>query len=141
MKRPLLEIYALAVCLFTIACFAITLGVALYDIVQVSAPAFTLSADEYERHQSDEAFQSYVGRRHVVALNSQAESVETGAPAKSSPKITRQREESFRHAINAERRSGFQSLVRTSIIMLVSSLVFWLHWRLAAYSRRENQPN
>lgn len=137
MRRLPVEIYALTVCFFTVGCFSITFGIALYDLVQIAAPEFTLSAAEYQRHQSDQAFQSYIGPRQVVTVMEGKTVAEETPPASSSAEITRRRLESFRRVVDAERHSGAQSLVRVSIIMLVAALVFFLHWRLAAYARRE----
>ena len=56
MRKIVLEVYSLSVCFATIMCFAITLGVALYDVVQFTVPEFSLSSWDVERHQSNESF-------------------------------------------------------------------------------------
>ena len=45
MKTSILEIYALTVCFATLMCFAICLGIGLYDIVQINFPEFTSAND------------------------------------------------------------------------------------------------
>jgi hypothetical protein len=56
LKKSLLEIYALAVCFATIVCFVISLGVALYKIVEIINPEFTMNSYEYKRYQSNDAY-------------------------------------------------------------------------------------
>jgi ABC-type uncharacterized transport system YnjBCD permease subunit len=41
LKTTILEIYALAVCFVTVVCFAIALGIGMYDVVQISIPQIT----------------------------------------------------------------------------------------------------
>lgn len=41
MKTTILEIYAMVICLLTISCFAIALGIGFYDLVQIKFPGFT----------------------------------------------------------------------------------------------------
>jgi hypothetical protein len=56
MKKSMLEIYSLAICFVTIVCAAVTLGIDLYDLIEISHPEFTLPLHPYERHQTNEAF-------------------------------------------------------------------------------------
>lgn len=136
MRRTLVEIYALAVCFFSVACLAITLGIALYDLVGIAAPAFTLDARDYERHQSDQAFlESGRTTTHIVRVEG-GERIEEIRKATDSTDLTKKREESFQRALAAERRGAGQSLVRAGIILLIACLVFMLHWRLARNGQR-----
>ncbi len=48
MKKSILEIYALAVCFAAIVCSAIALGFAIYNVIEIMNPEFTMSAHEYE---------------------------------------------------------------------------------------------
>jgi len=136
MRRTLVEIYALAVCFFSVACLAITLGIALYDIVEIAAPAFTVDAHEYERHQSDQAFlESGGSTKHIVRIEG-GERVEEIQQGTESTDVAKKRELSFQRALGAERRGAGQSLVRTAIILLIASLVFMIHWRIARHGQR-----
>ena len=56
MKKSLLEIYALAVCFVTIICFAVSLGIGIYDVLEMSVSKFTLKSRDFERHKTNEAF-------------------------------------------------------------------------------------
>ncbi len=46
-NRTPVQVYALIVCFAALLCFVITLGIAVYDIVQVAAPEFTYTAEPY----------------------------------------------------------------------------------------------
>lgn len=119
MKRSMLEIYALAVCFVTVTCFAIVTGIAIYDVVQIAAPEITLHSGQYERHQSNAAFRnSYHPDPKAIAALPEEE-------------ITKRRQESYVSTLNAERRDGWQSLLRMAIIMLIDVVFFVVHWQLA----------
>lgn len=119
MKRSLVEIYALAVCFVTVTCFAIAMGIAIYDFVQIAYPEITVHSHHYERHQSNAAYRSsHHPDPNVIAALSEED-------------VTKRREESYRSVLNGERRDGWQSLLRMAIIMLVDVLFFFFHWRLA----------
>lgn len=120
MKKSLLEVYALAVCFVTIVCFAVALGIGLYDLVELGNPEFTLSSYVFERHQSNEAFV-------------RPWSKEKKRPSKE--EITKQREESYQIELRKEQRSALQSLVQILIIIVIDVVVFSVHWRLAKRTR------
>ncbi len=46
-NRTPIQIYALVVCFLALLCFVITLGIAIYDIVQIAAPEFTYTPEPY----------------------------------------------------------------------------------------------
>jgi len=125
MKKPILEIYALAVCFVALLCFVIALGIGVYDLIQITNPEFTLNAYEYERHQSNEAFIGFQGR---VALGRIAPGIPVEPTQRSEEEVTQQREESFQAALRSERRREMQSLIRIAIILVIDVLVFVPHW-------------
>ncbi len=127
MKKSLLEIYALAVCFATIVCFVISLGIGIYDLVEITNPEFTLSSYEFKRHQTNDAFWkscSSSWRKHDKERTRPPED-----------ELTKQRENSFQRALKAEKRDAFQSLTQIVIILIVNALVFLIHWRLARRAR------
>ena len=123
MKRSLLEMYALAVCFVTVTCLAIVTGIAIYDVVQIAAPEITLHSFKYERHQSNAAFRDsdHPDPKAVAALPEE--------------EITKRRQESYVSTLNAERRDGWQSLLRMAIIMVIDIIFFVIHWQLAKRAR------
>jgi hypothetical protein len=134
MKRSLLELYALAVCFFTVICLVIALGVGLYDLVQIAQPEFTISAQTYERHQSNEAFAS---RAFISLIEPQTVPPE-GA---SQDEITSLRQDSYQAVLRMERRQASQSATLVAIVLAIDIAIFYFHWRVAARARQMPQPN
>ncbi len=120
MKRTVLEIYGLAVCFVTVVCAAVSLGIGIYDIIEIVAPEFTLSSYEHGPHQSNEAF---------------FRGAEKEAQGLSEGERTKRRLSSYAMAVRGERRKGVQNLVIVSIILVIDAIVFMLHWRLARRAR------
>ena len=134
MKKPILEIYALAVCFVTLVCFVIALGIGVYDLIQIANPEFTMNAYEYQRHQSNEAF----GRSPRIQLRGIAPGVPVGPTERSEEELTRQREESYQTALRSEQRRAGQSLTMMAIVLVIDVLVFLPHWLLARRRRAVN---
>ena len=129
MKKSLVEMYALAVCFVTLICFAVALGIGIYDLVQITIPEFTINTYEYERRQSDAVF---LGSPRLPRLP-QERSTETPAP--SDEELERRREEIYQTALASEQRLGAQSLTMISIILFINLLVFIPHWFLVRRAR------
>ena len=91
--RPLIQIYALAVCFTTMMCFVVALGVALYDMVQIIAPSFTLQY--YQPYESNDAFLQYYPDKKE----------------RPGHEITQLREQGLTTALQGERRTALQSVV------------------------------
>ena len=130
MKKSWLEIYALAICFFTVACFAVALGAALWDVVQITAPDFTMRDDYWTKHRSDEAF-----RQALIEEHRFREVVSTYVPP-AGAELTLAREEGHAQAVSKERRAASQGLAQRLIILLVDLLVFLIHWKIAARARQ-----
>ncbi|MEK6653291.1 MAG: hypothetical protein AABY50_10205 [Nitrospirota bacterium] len=130
MRKSMLEIYALAVCFATIVCFVISLGVALYSVVEIANPAFTMNSYQYSRYQSNDAY--WLSRVNDYGNK------EKEMQRPSEDELTKQRTEGYRLAIISEKRDGFQGLTKTTIILLIDAVVFLIHWRLARRARETN---
>lgn len=126
MKKSILEIYALAVCFATIGCFVIALGIAVFDVIQIAKPEFTLSSYEYNRHQSNDAFWNNC---------KQCDNDKKDKQKPSDEELTKRRSESYRQAIQAERRDAFQGITKALIIIVIDIVFFMVHWRIARRSR------
>lgn len=130
MKRNLMEIYALAVCFFTLACFVVVLGIAIWEGISVVSPEFTIDGYIWERHVSDESF-----KEHLIAANDcDDEADKTYAPPEGAA-LTLARNQSFSQTLRAERREGVQGLAQNAIVLLIDVVLFAIHWRLAARAR------
>ncbi len=126
MKKSLLEIYALAVCFATVVCFVISLGIGIYDLVQITNPEFTLSSYEFKRYQTNDAFWN-------KCPSWEKRDKERTRPPED--ELTKQRKESFQRALQAEQRDAFQSFTQVAIIIFISAIVFLIHWRIAKRAR------
>ena len=150
MKKPILEIYALAVCFVALVCFVIALGIGVYDLIQIANPVFTINAYEYDRHQSNEAFRRFPGFPGLhgmvgfPAFGSGGATggvvIEPGIPIEPTTpaveeEVTRQREESYEATLRSEQRRGMQSFLRVVIVLVIDVLVFVPHWFLARRTR------
>jgi hypothetical protein len=138
LKRNLVGIYALAVCFFTVACFVIVAGITAWNVVELSAPEFTIDNYVYEAHASDENY----GRSQHGAMGFRGERIRylnpESVPAEPMAELQRKnREESWQQALAGERRAALQSLVRNAIILVIAMLVFLAHWRIATRSREQ----
>ena len=120
MRRPTLEIYAASVCFATVLCAAIGTGILLYSIVQVAAPSVTAPQYNYPAMPAP----------IVVNPSEYPPDVTVGPPSLSAEEIDKRREVAAAAAMENERRSGIQSLIRWAIATIVSGALFALHWRL-----------
>ncbi|MFP2769379.1 hypothetical protein [Oceanisphaera sp. KMM 10153] len=127
MKKNLVEIYALAVCFFTVACFVIVAGMTAWDAVQLSAPEFTINNNEYEAHLSDQQYRDWLAQRNQY--NEDAFILPSGQD------LTDARNASWQQEIKSEQRSALQSLAQNFIILVIDILVFMAHWIIARKSR------
>ena len=115
MKHRLFEIYALTICLGTMICFAIALGTAIYDVIEINFPDFTIESSEYRNHLTNE----YYTKGRLVD-DDQPQEV-----------LTRKRLASYRTELESEKREGKKSLVRSLIIIFIDVIVYLFHWNLA----------
>lgn len=129
MKKTILEIYALAVCFFSVVALVITIGIGSYSIISFWNPEFTLSSHEYIRHQSNDSFWGGCTGWNCGSAD------EKKRVRPSEAELTKQRLDSYRSDLLQEERNGLQSIVRCLIGLICTSLVFLLHWFLAKRAR------
>jgi hypothetical protein len=130
LKKSLLELYALAVCFTTIVCFVVALGIAIYDIIRIVSPEFTLSSYEYDRHQNNDAFwKGYKCGYDKLGKEMQRPPEE---------ELTKQRLESYQVEVKSEQRSGYQGMTKSVIVLIIDILVFIVHWQIARRARETN---
>ena len=118
MKRNVLEIYALAVCFFTVAFFIVTLGLAAWHVVELAVPKFTMAANIYQHHQSDEAYRDW-----LITTHSGSEKQSYVPPQ--GVTLTAAREKSLNEELSNERRRASQDLIKIcffSVSTLLCSL-------------------
>ncbi len=129
--KSILEIYALAICFVALLCLITALGIGVYDLIQIANPEFTLSAYEYERHQSNEAFRP----TSVREFRGISPAIPVGPTEQSEEEQTRQREASYQTALRSEQRRAGQSLTMMAIVLVIDVLVFLPHWLLVRRRR------
>ena len=130
-KNGLLGIYALVVCFFTLACFIVALGMAAWDVVEISAPEFTIRNYDYECHLSDEAYIDCYSSDHKYTREKSPITFPEG------DELTDKRKSGYAQLLRSERRGAVQGLAQKSIIMLIDLIVFIMHWKLFVRLRRE----
>ena len=145
------RIYLLAVCFVSVVCVAITTGIGLYSLLKIAAPELTLDTHAYNAHQSLDKFRRshfYANTFHPQGfLVSGAMGVARPLPMRQSERLVNSepqanraelpdeeveqlRKESYRTLVDNHKRSAMQQLIRTAIVVLISSLLFAAHWRL-----------
>jgi hypothetical protein len=145
------RIYLFAVCFVSVVCVTITSGMALYSLLKMAAPQITLDSHSYNAHQSVADFKRshfYPNRAYPqalfipgamgvaralpvdrTALVSNAEPDPDAQPL-SDEEIDELRKESYHAVVRNHKRTALQELIRLAIVLIVSSAVFFLHWRL-----------
>ena len=140
MKRiPSIRLYALAVCFVSLLCAAITSGFALYNLVTLAAPSLTIEPYRIQSYSSNEVFTNSqfpypaFGRASFIINEgvSQAPPVNNPYAEMSDEEITAARLSRLQAELDAHAGSARLSLLRQGIIILISSLLFFTHWRLA----------
>jgi hypothetical protein len=145
------RIYLLAVCFVSVVCAAITAGMGLYSLLKIVAPELTLDTHSYNAHQSLDNFKkshfyatglhpqafiipgamgvarSLPMRQSDMLINSESDA---GPTPLSDEEVEQLRLESYRMLIKNHKRTAMQELIRTAIVLLVSCILFIVHWRL-----------
>lgn len=124
MKKSVLEIYALAVCFMGVVALVISLGIGIFNSVSILFPDFTVDQWQYEQHQSNDKFWQNHPTRYPPEKN--------GELGEKPPEdeLTKMRNNSYELVLKNEQRSGAQTLVKSIIFFLISSVVFFIHWRI-----------
>ena len=146
-----LRFYLLAVCFVAMVCAAITAGMVFYGLVKIAAPELTLDSWSYGAHQSLENFRRSqfnpeytpqarflaegAGGARAIALDRAGLASDpaqgAGQRALSDEELERVRQASYQQVLSNHRRSALQDLIRLSIVLLVSTVLFYTHWRMA----------
>lgn len=130
MKKTILEIYGLAICFITVICFMVVSGIAIYKLLAVAKPDFTLDSWQYSMHQSNDAYWS---QRSMPPPMAEPLPKKLERPPEN--ELTRQREDSYRRVLAAEQRDSFQTLVKCLIVLLIDAAAFMMHWVIARRAR------
>jgi hypothetical protein len=121
-----LEIYALSVCFAAVVCLVISVGIAGFSIFEVAVPEFTMSAYEYDKYQTNDAYWE-------SRLRCSREDKPEAKPGEE--QLSKERFEAFAIAIKAEKRGGFQTLIRCFMFLLAAGITLAIHWQIAKKAR------
>jgi hypothetical protein len=139
------RIYALAVCFASVLCIAISTGIGIYDVVQISFPEQTMDSYQYRSFQSNEVFlqsQPYPSamridpmmRNPAIAAGGRGSAPATQSSSglqENQEEITKRRETQLAGAINNVVHDAQNSLIQILIILFISIPLFVVHWRFA----------
>jgi hypothetical protein len=146
-----LRIYLLAVCFVAMVCAAITSGMVLYGLFKMAAPEITLDTYTHNAHQTPENFRRshfnpanagpapvfYPGgaSTRALAIDRPGLVKNPGADPDTKPigdeQLDKLRMESYQQVLSNHQRRAMQELIRLALVLLVSGVLFFTHWRLA----------
>jgi len=124
MKKSVLEIYSLAVCFIGVVALVISLGTGIFSSLAIMFPDFTIDQWQYEQHQTNEKYWENHPNRYPPELKGEMRE------KPSDEKLTKMRNESYEIVLKSEQRNGAQTLVNSVIFFIISTFVFFIHWRI-----------
>lgn len=133
MKRTHLEWYILAICFVSILAFVGTVGVSIYSAVRVAMPDFTMSAAEFERYQSNDAFWDFCIQDRTCSDEDEDRPDEEV--------LQDLRQEWLERGMTIEQRAGAQLFVKSLIALLIEIITFIIHWVFGQRLRAAKEPN
>lgn len=122
MKKSALEIYGLFMCAIAGLWLVIASATGMWAVVGALKPELTLSPYKTEIHYSNDLYWNSLKRIE---------------PRPHEMDLSRMRAASFGAALMAEKRSSAQTVAKMLINLLVSGVLFYIHWLIAAAGRRE----
>ena len=126
MSRPIVQIYAAAVCFTSVSCLAIALGIAIYSAIGAVAPALTVHPMMLTGGPPEPQIA-------FPPLPDGAQSpVPPGfvRPALSTEETAKRKAEMLATALRTEEIISRQSLLRWGIVAIISAFLFAAHWRI-----------
>ncbi len=132
------RIYSLAVCFATMMIIAVSGGIALYDVVQATNPMLTMNSWEYQNLQNNTVFRrSGMMVAPGLPAGLAAPTTEQSFDEYTDEELTHMREARLERVIADHRRNAIRSLIQASIFLIIASLMFVIHWRLAKAADRD----
>ncbi len=126
MGKRFVEFYALAVCFVTVGCLSIVSGMLIYTLIEIAFPSIVAPPPVLYSPPPVVEFQQN-GTNTAVAIPSPAEA--PGAMEKT--KQFQQME------IERMRKESVSSVIKYIVMLLVASIVFWIHWNIASQAREK----
>jgi len=129
MNKSLLEVYALSVCFVSMGCLSIFSGIFLYSLVEIAFPS---SMNHSRMLYAPPSMIQYGSTNTAMPPNA------ITLPEEGHNKIQSHHSEQVNRtsfAIDSRRTEAIMSAVRAIIIILIASIVFIFHWRIAKQAR------
>lgn len=123
LKKSLLEIYALVVCLITLVCIVFISGAGIYNIISIASPRLTIAGYTYSKYISNDGYKYEYGKEREDLKGLSEE------------EVTKKRTAALEVALIEEQRSAGSELIKNVIALLLNSIVFAFHWVLAKRAR------
>ncbi len=122
MRRSLFEFYTLLICLGSLIGMVATLCWLLFGVLAWLDPELTIGSQSYAEHQTNERFLEHLvfGRGELVE----------NLKKLSDEEITRRRLASYEAIVEGRRRSGKFLAIINGFGLVLSSVLFTLHWRM-----------
>jgi len=146
MNHGRLQTYAFSVCFLSLICGAIATGLFLFNFVKILAPDSTISPNVLAKYSSIESFlesSNYLSMSVPRALSNNPPISQPDVFAEGDTVITSQqplylsdkeieprRLKQLKSVYSNHRFIATQGIIFQSIIMLICSIVFLIHWRL-----------
>jgi hypothetical protein len=153
MKNNLIKIYALAVCFVSIACLAITTGIAIYTSVVYVWPPLGIPTHLHSAYQTNDAYRqspylfrgNFGGGQRSQALysmsgnpydmsmmkNPASKQDKDAEVALTEEEVTEVRLQQYELLLDNTKIDALKSLLRYLIIISIAAPLFYIHWRLA----------
>lgn len=136
MNKQLLEGYALSVCFVSVGCLSIFAGIFLYSLVGVSFPSTMNSSRMYYPppvFSHNGVVTSPILAEQSLSGISSAEVITDGIENNNQRQASQKQFEE--RAAKQMKTASIMSMVRSAIIVLIASIVFAFHWRIAKQAR------
>ena len=124
MKKTLIEIYALIVCLIVIIVLLVNLHTTVFNIVQAINPRMTLASCELKHYGTNEEFTSSWSDEKLNKY--------------SPDEIAKMREHALENVLVNGRIKAINDVIAAVIYLVISALFFLIHWKLAKKERQQN---
>lgn len=121
MKRTVLEIYALLVCLISVLFIIVNLHEVLFGAVKLVNPAMAVSEYEQKQYLSNKTYTEKWNEKKLKGYTEE--------------QITKIREDDYNSLLKVKRNTEKTRLVRAALYLIIASAFFAGHWSLARKER------
>jgi len=126
-KNLIFQIYLYLVCYTAIIAITISLITGIFAIIRLFSPEFTMNSYQWKSFQSFELYKKdFLSRGGSASKEISDEEL----------KRLYEKEKDF--ILKIQKREAFKSIIRSFLIILIFSLIFFFHWRIAKKITKED---